>query len=73
MSQTMDNICHRLNHERDMAIDVDVDVATDMDVDMAIDMDVDMYADVADDMDANSPCFYGPVSSGPNIFGLLIF
>jgi hypothetical protein len=56
-----------------MAIDVDVDVATDMDVDMAIDMDVDMYADVADDMDANSPCFYGPVSSGPNIFGLLIF
>jgi hypothetical protein len=51
-----------------MSTDVDIDVATDMNVDMAVDMDVDM----ADDMDADNPCFYGPVSSGPNIFGLLI-
>jgi hypothetical protein len=72
-SQTLDNIHHRLNHECDKATDVDVAVAIDMDVDMAIDMDVHMYVNVADDVDANSPCFYGPVSSGPNIFGLLIF
>jgi hypothetical protein len=51
-----------------MAIDVDIDVAADMNVDMAADMDVD----VADDMDADNPCFHGPVSSGPNIFGLII-
>jgi hypothetical protein len=51
-----------------MATDVDVDMAADMDVDMP----VDMVADVADDTDADSPCFLGPVSSGPNIFGLLI-
>jgi hypothetical protein len=51
-----------------MSTDVDVDVATDMNVDMAVDMDVDM----ADDVDADNPCFYGLVSSGPNIFGLLI-
>jgi hypothetical protein len=55
-----------------MAIDVDVNVAADMDVDMAIDMAADINIDVADDMDANSPCFHGPVSSGPNIFNLLI-
>jgi hypothetical protein len=60
MSQTLDSIRHTLNHERDMATDVDVDVTADMDVDMA------------DDMHADNPCFHGPVSSGPNIFGILI-
>ena len=68
----LDSIRHRLNHERDMAANVDVDVAADMDVDMAIDMDVDINIDMADDVDANSPYFHGPVSSDPNIFGLLI-
>jgi hypothetical protein len=51
---------------------MDIDVAADMDVDMAIDMDVDINIDMADDVDANSPYFHGPVSSDPNIFGLLI-
>jgi hypothetical protein len=51
-----------------MAVDVDLDVAANMGVDMAADMDVD----VADDMDTDMPCFCGPVSSGPNIFSLLI-
>jgi hypothetical protein len=60
----LDSIHHRLSHERDVAADVDVDVAADM----AIDMDVDM----TDDMDTDSPCFHGPVSSDPNIFGLQI-
>jgi hypothetical protein len=55
-----------------MATDMDVNVAADMDVDMAIDMAADINIDVADDMDANNPCFHGPVSSGPNIFNLLI-
>jgi hypothetical protein len=55
-----------------MAVDVDVDVATDMDVELAIYMATDMDADVADDMEADSPCFHWSVSSGPNIFGLLI-
>jgi hypothetical protein len=43
-----------------MASGVDVDVAANMDV------------DVTDDIDADNPCFLGPVSSCPNIFGLLI-
>jgi hypothetical protein len=47
-------------------------MAADMDVDMAIDMAVDMDVDVADDVDADSPYFHGPVSTGPNIFGLQI-
>jgi hypothetical protein len=47
---------------------IGMDVAADMDIHMAAGTDVD----VADDMDADSPCFHGPVSSGPNIFGLLI-
>jgi hypothetical protein len=51
-----------------MTVDVDIDVVADMDVDMAADMDVD----VEDVMDADSPCFHGAVSSGPNIFGLII-
>jgi hypothetical protein len=51
-----------------MAADVDIDVAANMDVDTAVDMDVD----VADDVVVDRPCFHGPVSSGPNIFGLLI-
>jgi hypothetical protein len=55
-----------------MTADVDIDVAADMDVDMAIDMAADMDVDVVDDMDADMPRFYGPVSSGPNIFGILI-
>jgi hypothetical protein len=55
-----------------MTADVDVDVATDMYVNMAIDMVVDMDIDVANDVDADSPCFHWPVSSGLNIFGLLI-
>jgi hypothetical protein len=55
-----------------MVVDVDVDVAANMDVDMAIDMAADMDVDVADDMDTDMPCFCGLVSSGPNIFGLLI-
>jgi hypothetical protein len=46
MSQTLDNIRHRLNHERDMATDMDIDVAADMDVDIAIDMAVDMDVDM---------------------------
>jgi hypothetical protein len=68
MSQTFDSIRHRLNRERDMAADVDIDVVVDMDVSMAIDLAVDMDVDV----DTESPCFHGPVSSAPNIFGLLI-
>jgi hypothetical protein len=64
MSQTLDSILHTLNHERDMA----TDMAADVDVDVAADMDVDM----ADDMHADNPCFHGPVSSGPNIFGIPI-
>jgi hypothetical protein len=40
--------------------------------DVAADMDVDMDVDMADDVDVDSPCFHGPVSSGSNIFGLLI-
>jgi hypothetical protein len=55
-----------------MTTDVEVDVSADMDVDMAIDMAVDMDVDMADDVDADSPCFYGPVSGGSNIFDLLI-
>jgi hypothetical protein len=55
-----------------MASEVDVDVAANMDVDMAIDVAADMDVDVADDIDVDNPCFLGPVSSGPNIFGLLI-
>jgi hypothetical protein len=55
-----------------MAVDVDVDVVADMDVDMAIDMAADMNVHVADDMDASRPCFYGPVSSGPNFLDPLI-
>jgi hypothetical protein len=55
-----------------MTADVDVDVAADMNIDMAIDMAVDMDVDMADDVDAENPYFHGPVSSGPNIFGLLI-
>jgi hypothetical protein len=51
-----------------MTADVDVDVAVDMDVSMAIDLAIDMDVD----MDAESPCFHRPVSSAPNIFGLLI-
>jgi hypothetical protein len=51
-----------------MAADVDIDVAANMDVDTAVDMDVD----VADDVVVDRPSFHGPVSSGPNIFGLLI-
>jgi hypothetical protein len=51
-----------------MATDIDVDMTADTDVDMPI----DMVADVADDTDADNPCFLGPVSGGPNIFGLLI-
>jgi hypothetical protein len=39
---------------------------------MAIDMDVDTDDDVADDVDTDITCFRGLVSSGPNIFGLLI-
>jgi hypothetical protein len=72
MSQTLDSIRHILNHECDMTTDVEVDVSADMDVDMAIDMAVDMDVDMADDVDADSPCFYGPVSGGSNIFDLLI-
>jgi hypothetical protein len=63
----LDSIYHRLNHERDMAADVDIDVAANMDVDTAVDMDVD----VADDVVVDRPSFHGPGSSGPNIFGLL--
>jgi hypothetical protein len=38
-----------------------------------VDMDVDMTIDMAVDMDVDdNPYFYGLVSSGPNIFGLLI-
>jgi hypothetical protein len=48
MSQTLDSIHHRLNHERDMATDMDIDVAADMDVDMAIDMAVGMDVDLHD-------------------------
>jgi hypothetical protein len=47
-----------------MAADVDVDVATDVAADKGVDM--------TDDVDADSPCFHGLVSSGQNIFGLLI-
>jgi hypothetical protein len=64
MSQMINNICHILNHERDMAADVATDVTADMNVDMAVDM--------ADDVHADTPCFHGPVSSDPNIFSLLI-
>jgi hypothetical protein len=51
----------------DMATNMAADVATDMDVDMATGMTVDMNVDVLDDVDADNPCFHGPVSSGPNI------
>jgi hypothetical protein len=47
-----------------MAADVDVDVAADVAADKGVDM--------TDDVDADNPCFHGPVSSGQNIFGLLI-
>jgi hypothetical protein len=43
-----------------------------MDVDVAIGMVIDMDVDVIDDVDVDRPCFHGPVSSGPNIFGLQI-
>jgi hypothetical protein len=43
-------------------------MTTDVEVDVSADMDVDM----ADDVDADNPCFYGPVSGGSNIFDLLI-
>jgi hypothetical protein len=68
----LDSIRHRLNHERDMVANVDVDVAADMDVDISIGIAVDMDIDMAHDVDVDSPCFHGPVSSGPNIYGLLI-
>jgi hypothetical protein len=51
-----------------MAADVDVEMAANMGINMATNKDVD----VADDMDTNNPCFHGPVSSGPYIFGLII-
>jgi hypothetical protein len=35
-------------------------------------MVVNMYVYVADDLNTNNPCFYGPVSNGLNILGLLI-
>jgi hypothetical protein len=51
-----------------MAANMDVDVAADTDIDMAIDMAADKGVHMADDVDADSPCFHGPVPSGPNIF-----
>jgi hypothetical protein len=38
-------------------------MTADMDVDMAIYMAIDMDVEEADDMDADSPCFHGPISS----------
>jgi hypothetical protein len=40
-----------------------INMTADMDIDMAIDMAIDMDVDEADDMDADSPCFHGPISS----------
>jgi hypothetical protein len=47
-------------------------MTADMDIDMAIDMTIDINVDVADDVDADSPWLYVSVSSGSNIFGILI-
>jgi hypothetical protein len=71
-----DSIHHRLKKSRhrecDMAVVMGVDIAADMDVDMTINMTTEMDVDMVDDMDADNPCFHGPISSGPNSFGLLI-
>jgi hypothetical protein len=72
MSQTLDSIHHRLNHECEMAADLHVDMVAHMDVDMVVAMAIDMDVDMADDVDTDNPCFHGPIASGPNIFGLLI-
>jgi hypothetical protein len=39
---------------------------------MNIDMAVDIYVNVADNVNADNPCFHGPISNDPNIFSLLI-
>jgi hypothetical protein len=54
------NISHRLNHEHNMSTNVTANVN--------IDIAIDIYVNV----NADNPCFHGPISSDPNIFSPLI-
>jgi hypothetical protein len=55
----LDNIYHKLNHEYNMTINVDV--AVNMNVDMAINMTAYSDVDVTNDMNTDNSCFHKPV------------